>query len=344
MIKVNYTGRIGLGCFALLALFMPSVWAQHPVEFTSTDPITINTPRFPGNDGRAVPMRATPYPSTINVSGFLANETIEKITITLHNLSHETPDDIDMMLVGPEGQNLVFFSDAGGGFVDPEVAVTVTLDDDADVWLPDNDAIVSGVFKPSNYEIGDDEEADVFPEAEAGGIPTPVPVPSAATQLAVFSGTSPNGEWRLYVVDDDVLDAGSIANGWSLTIRTGTQGPSLPFQRSDANADGAVSLTDAIVILYALFQGGPPPACADAADADDDGVVSLTDAVYTVSYLFVSGPAPPAPGPESCGVDPTEDELGCDMGSPCRSECPVGLENCNGVCTDRVFDNGNCGA
>jgi uncharacterized repeat protein (TIGR01451 family) len=38
--------------------------------------------------------------------------------------------------------------------------------------------------------------------------------------MGVFTGTNPNGAWKLYVVDDSSLDAGRI-NSWCLTIVTG---------------------------------------------------------------------------------------------------------------------------
>ncbi|MEI6566241.1 MAG: DUF11 domain-containing protein, partial [Verrucomicrobiota bacterium] len=53
--------------------------------------------------------------------------------------------------------------------------------------------------------------------------PFTVPVPPApyATNLAVFNGFNPNGNWSLYVIDDSQLDTGSISNGWSLNLTTG---------------------------------------------------------------------------------------------------------------------------
>ncbi|MGI8966557.1 MAG: hypothetical protein ACR2H1_10785, partial [Limisphaerales bacterium] len=42
----------------------------------------------------------------------------------------------------------------------------------------------------------------------------------SATNLSIFKGTNPNGVWSLYVVDDANMDTGSIAGGWSMTIRT----------------------------------------------------------------------------------------------------------------------------
>ena len=44
---------------------------------------------------------ASPYPSTINVSGL--GGTVTRVTVRLIGLSHTFPDDIDMLLVGPGG-------------------------------------------------------------------------------------------------------------------------------------------------------------------------------------------------------------------------------------------------
>ena len=61
----------------------------------------------------------------------------------------------------------------------------------------------------------------------------------------------------------------------------------------------------------------------DAADVDDDGRVLINDAVSVFGWLFSGGasPAPPAPAvadypPENCGVDGSDDELGCATASP----------------------------
>ena len=43
---------------------------------------------------------------------------------------------------------------------------------------------------------------------------------------------------------------------------------------------------------------------ADAADAKDDEAISLDDAIYILFHLFKQGPLPPAPYPE-CGIDTT---------------------------------------
>ena len=66
----------------------------------------------------------------------------------------------------------------------------------------------------------------------------------------------------------------------------------------------------ATVTVGALFRGEAAPACPDAADFNDDGALNLTDAVYLLTALFRGGPQPPDPGAETCGADPSADELG----------------------------------
>ncbi|MCL4869377.1 MAG: M36 family metallopeptidase [Anaerolineae bacterium] len=146
---------------------------------------------------------ATPYPSNIVVSGI--GTSIVDVDVSLTGLSHTWPNDIDIMLVGPQGQNLVFMSDAGGS-----VAITnvnLTFDDSAASNLPQTTVITSGTYRPTNY-------------APADPFPAPAPPPSAATTLATFNSTDPNGTWSMYVFDDTGGDSGSISGGWCLQIVT----------------------------------------------------------------------------------------------------------------------------
>ena len=88
------------------------------------------------------------------------------------------------------------------------------------------------------------------------------------------------------------------------------------FQRGDVDLDGSLSITDPINLLVFLFAEGEAPGCLDTGDADDSGELNITDAVNSLGYLFRGGAPLPAPFLE-CGVDPTEDELGCESEPVC---------------------------
>ena len=84
------------------------------------------------------------------------------------------------------------------------------------------------------------------------------------------------------------------------------------FVRGDVDANGKFELTDAIMLLSYLFQGGKEPKCLDSADVDDSGGLDLSDVIYLLTHLFQGGKAPPAPYPDF-GVDSTADGLGCNI-------------------------------
>ena len=146
---------------------------------------------------------ATPYPSPIIVSGMTGK--IIKATVRLININHTFPEDIDIMLAGPGGQNATILSHVGRGF--DLINVNLTLDDLAPTALPNNSAIVSGTFKPTNAG----NVHDLFPGA---------PPPSGGSMLSSFNFTDPNGTWTLYVYDYVAPGGGNIAGGWELTITT----------------------------------------------------------------------------------------------------------------------------
>jgi Ca2+-binding RTX toxin-like protein/methionine-rich copper-binding protein CopC len=149
---------------------------------------------------------ATPYPSTINVSGVSGN--IANIEVSLSGLSHSFPDDVDMFLLGPGGQKVMLMSDAGsnGGVNN----INLTFSDSASGPLPDSSPITAaGSYLPTDYAVG-----DLFAD--------PAPAGPYGTALSAFKGTNPNGDWQLFVQDDTSGDSGAIASGWGLTITTDT--------------------------------------------------------------------------------------------------------------------------
>ena len=123
--------------------------------------------------------------------------------------------------------------------------------------------------------------------------------------LKVFEGGGGHG-FRLRFQDDsgNPILPGSLSLDPTCPIDGGAG-----FRRGDSNASGDLNITDGVYVLNYLFLGGPEPPCQDAADSDDNGTLNITDGVRILNYLFLGGPAPPAPGPDSCGEDPSADDL-----------------------------------
>ena len=146
------------------------------------------------------------YPAAITVSGFKRGR-IKDVNVRIPAFFHDFPRDVDLLLVGPQGQQAIIFSDVGGNTPTPSQR-DVTLDDEATQVLTANDPLVNGTFKPTN---GDG--VDVFPA------PAPAISATIGSALSVFDGTNPNGQWQLFLVDDGADDGGVLlAPGWTITI------------------------------------------------------------------------------------------------------------------------------
>jgi hypothetical protein len=160
---------------------------------------------------------ATPYPSTVAVAGL--GTSVADVNATLSGFTHTFPADVDVLLVGPGGQSVVLMSDVPqedpfcGGAVSGAI---LTFDDAAAGQIPPGSNLASGTYQPTNNNVFD-IKCGPAPEAP-DAFPAPAPAGPYGSTLAGFNGTNPNGTWSLYVLDDGGGDAGSIMNGWSLTI------------------------------------------------------------------------------------------------------------------------------
>jgi subtilisin-like proprotein convertase family protein len=156
---------------------------------------------------------AAPYPSAIDVStqdGFVTG-----VQVSLTNFSHNSPDDVDLMLVAPNGSKVILMSDVGGS--NPVNGANLFFSDTAATSLPDNSQIVSGSYKPTNINDG----ADSFPAPAPGGAPT-------GARLSALNGSIANGTWQLFLVDDNGNNAGSINGGWTLFVQSSPDAISIP--------------------------------------------------------------------------------------------------------------------
>lgn len=180
----------------------------YTVMVTNTGPaaagaVTTSVRVGSGNDIR-IPIRAgTAQPPHTSVWIDNMPGAIENLTVTLRGLSHSFPADLGILLVGPTGQNVLLMGNAGGGadaealdlvFHDSGVAVTEPLDE-------------AQIYRPTNNGLTD----------EFVSVPGPY-----GGNLSAFYGASPNGRWRLYVLDTVYSDGGLIEDGWRLEVTTVT--------------------------------------------------------------------------------------------------------------------------
>ena len=173
------------------------------VVFTFAAPAAATN--FTSSAGITIPDHgiATPYPSAINVSGLTGR--VSQAVVTLNGLSHSFPHDVSVLLVSPAGSNVLVMSHTGGGHRVSNISLT--FDDTATVSLPNYDQVIGGTYQPSSYE---------------GPVSLPGTAPSKSYQsaLSAFNWSNPNGAWSLFVYDDSAGDAGVIAGGWSLSLKT----------------------------------------------------------------------------------------------------------------------------
>ena len=151
---------------------------------------------------------AVPYPSVKSVTGL--SGVVTGVTVNLFGITHNSPDDIRVVLESPDGICVALMINCGGHPIDGPSQITnvdLEFDQAAGSFLPDGPTIVSGTFKPSQFGSG-----QLSPQT------VPAPQVASNASLAAFNGGNPNGAWRLWVIDDLALYGGTIAGGWDLTI------------------------------------------------------------------------------------------------------------------------------
>jgi hypothetical protein len=163
-----------------------------------------------GGAGTAGP--ANLYPSSIVVSGVPG--TVTNATVTVIGYSSSSPDDVDMVITGPNGQQVMLMSDACGANPSTFDDNSWTFDDSAPTFLSNPGPCASGQvtsFRPSNY-LGEAPEPDDL--SPGGGPPPPY-----LNAMSFFNGASPSGAWNLFVLDDNAAGfVGFDIAGWALTL------------------------------------------------------------------------------------------------------------------------------
>jgi len=144
---------------------------------------------------------ASPYPATLEVSREPGRVT--DVQVALFGITHPEASQIDVLLVGPGADATVVMSDAcAGEYFNSKILFFKEISPGP---LIAGDCVTGHGYKPTDNEPGDPFAA-------------PAPAGPYPASLAVFNGTRPNGEWRLFVIDDEAADAGAIEAGWLLDI------------------------------------------------------------------------------------------------------------------------------
>ncbi len=138
---------------------------------------------------------------------------------------------------------------------------------------------------------------------------------SADSQYLIFGrpGDGAEAGAQYYVLDMSSMEVVPFSPGsraGSVVAVTGDAPPARPFLRGDANGDGGVDISDAVVTLLFLFGDIGSIPCLDAGDANDDGSIDISDAVRILGSLFSTNKGLPPPFPLP-GLDPTPDSLAC---------------------------------
>jgi len=192
------------------------------VQFTPSPPPTPESTPYEKSVSNTAGLRipdnspANPYPSEIEISG--VSGIITKLAVGIRGATHTNMSDLDILLMGPNGQGVILMSAVGSG---KALRRTDIVFDDEAPRSPhfkggtfDEDQrpqtispiLKSGTYRPTNYKTDEDYE---FPD---------VSLTEFSDKLSVFKGTVPNGKWKLYVIDRAEGDVGTIGGGWELTM------------------------------------------------------------------------------------------------------------------------------
>lgn len=145
---------------------------------------------------------ALPYPAGIRVAGVPGQ--IRWIRVSLAGLSHACPAELSALLAGPGGQKVALMSGAGG--TNALDGLTLQFDDRAAASISQDGTLSSAARRPASWA------GTVFDP--------PAPQGPYEAALSAWEGASPNGDWELFVEDNQGCGGGVAAGGWRLTLAT----------------------------------------------------------------------------------------------------------------------------
>ena len=192
MVRRRRTSGVWLACIAASACAFADAANAASISNIAGGAITIND----------FPATSAPYPSTLDLTG--GNGPISSVEV-LVSLTHDNINDLDLVLVSPNGDAVILMSDAcGTGTLTQR---TFIFTSSAAGPLPESGPCPADEYKPTNYGTGDTW-------------PAPGPGSVTSSSFSSFGSASANGEWKLFARDDSAFQAGAISN-WRLAVVTG---------------------------------------------------------------------------------------------------------------------------
>lgn len=168
---------------------------QQTAFFPSAGPITLG-------DGPS-----SPYGVTFDVAGVTGPLT--SLSLLFESLAHPSPQDLDVLLVAPDGTSMVVQSDAGPA-TNPNTLSYILRDYNPLI----GNSLLGGTYGPTSRS-----PADVFPAPAPAGPYAEAPPEGSATIRDVFGAATPVGTWRAYINDDSPGFTGTL-NRIVLTVDT----------------------------------------------------------------------------------------------------------------------------
>jgi len=287
-----------LSVLSVLASLAVTTSASAISFFSNPTPITIPSASavFPGSGP------AAPYPSEIAVSGMTGP--ITNVNVTLQGVGHTWPDDLEILLVSPSGDNVLLMSDACGE--DDIEDFNWTFSDQAPRAMSDDSSDCGDVrYRPTNHDSG-----------FADGFASPAPPGPYGASLSNFNNENPNGTWKLYAYDDRQPDIGDIELGWVIQIETGpvdvaipgsgTSGPASPYPVTRTVSGHKGLITDLDVTIDGIWHERPDDLDLLLVGPTGQKVVLMSDACGSLgvnAYGWEWDDEAAAPMPEGNGTD-----------------------------------------
>ena len=158
----------------------------------------------PAMDPSGVSGHATPYPMLRPVAGM--DGVITDVNVRVLGAYHSNAADLQMLLISPRGDGVVLMSDACRGNA---LGETWAFDDESSLFMSVEEPCSSGTYRPVGRIDQPFPEGPLFPVGKE-------------TALSGFDLTDPNGDWRLYVTDDQPFDDndGLFLDRYRLDIQT----------------------------------------------------------------------------------------------------------------------------